>query len=109
MSQSSQATTAGAFGDAYCRLLGWQPESAEWSCFTVEGSAGQDTFRLADHLGLAFFDLRHEWNELNADLVYPGAVLFLFREYRKATSSMCTMSGGLSITGPRRTLALGSS
>jgi hypothetical protein len=70
--------------DAYCELLGWQPGSAEWSRFDIEGPVGEDTFRLADHLGLASYDLHRDWNELIADMAHPGAALFLFHRYRKA-------------------------
>jgi hypothetical protein len=66
--------------DAICRLFGWSPGSEEAKRF-IEGPQGEDTPRLAEHLGLAVFQVPQDWNELIQRLDHPGVAVFNFKEY----------------------------
>ena len=63
--------------DAICQLFGWSPGSEEAKRF-IEGPQGQDTPRLAEHLGLACFQVPQDWNELIQRLDHPGVAVFDF-------------------------------
>jgi len=67
--------------DAVCQLFGWPPGSENWSAF-IEGPQGEDTTRLADHLGLTLFDLTAPgaYDELSHRAAHPGVALFGFDE-----------------------------
>ena len=69
--------------DAVCQLFGWPPGSENWSAF-IEGVRGEDTPRLAEHLGLACFQIPQDWNELIQRLDHPGAAIFDFHVYQKS-------------------------
>jgi hypothetical protein len=61
--------------DAICQLFGWRPGSEERRLF-VEAPVGKDTPRLAEHLGLACFQVPQDWSELISRLAHPGAAIF---------------------------------
>jgi hypothetical protein len=61
--------------DAICPLFGWRPGSEEWLRF-IEAPVGEDTPRLAEHLGLACFQVPQDWGELISRLAHPGAAIF---------------------------------
>jgi hypothetical protein len=67
--------------DAVCRLFGWERDSEEWNRF-IEAPQGQDTDRLADHLGLTLFrvDVPEGFNQLITRLDHPGIAIFVFDE-----------------------------
>ena len=69
--------------DAICQLFGWEPDSENGRLF-IEGPQGQDTPRLAEHLGLTEFQVPQDWNELIRRLAHPGAAIFDFHAYRKS-------------------------
>lgn len=72
--------------NAFCELFQWVPGSEEWLRFDVEGPQGEDTRRLAEHLGLTLFDLPGDWNGLITDLDHPGVAVFDFPDYEKSHS-----------------------
>lgn len=67
--------------DAICQLFGWDLDSEERSRF-IEGPAGKDTPRLAEHLGLTEFQIPQDWNELIRHLAHPGVAIFDFHAYQ---------------------------
>lgn len=69
--------------DAVCRLFGWTPGSDEWLRF-IEGPQGQDTPRLAEHLGLIELQIPQDWNNLIGRLSHPGVAVFDFYAYQKS-------------------------
>jgi hypothetical protein len=69
--------------DAFCRLLGWERGSDEWSRF-IRGPAGPDTPRLAEHLGLTVLLVPPDWAELNRLAAHPGLVVFDFLDFEKS-------------------------
>jgi hypothetical protein len=56
----------------------------EWSRFLVEGPGGRDVFRLAEHLGLAVYEIPDDWNQLVTRTAHPGVAWFIFPDYRRA-------------------------
>jgi hypothetical protein len=69
--------------NAICKLFGWEPESDEWPRF-IEAPAWQDMPRLAEHLGLTFFDFPRDWANLIGRMAHPGVAVFGFPEYEKS-------------------------
>jgi hypothetical protein len=67
--------------DAFCKLFGWEHCSDERSRL-VEASEGQDTPRLAEHLGLTLFEVPKDWNELIHRHAHPGIAVFAFPAYQ---------------------------
>jgi hypothetical protein len=67
--------------DAICQLFGWRPGSENWRLF-VEAPQPQDTPRLAEHLGLACFQVPPDFNELIGRLAHPGVAIFDFDHYK---------------------------
>lgn len=63
--------------DAFCALMGWPPESEDWSAF-IEAPDGPDMYRLIEHLGLEWFDPEYypHLPEINARLDHPGILLY---------------------------------
>ena len=63
--------------DVVCQLFGWPPGSENWSAF-IEGPQGEDTARLADHLGLTLLDLTAPgaYDEPSHHPAHPGVALF---------------------------------
>ena len=73
--------------DAVCQLFGWPPGSENWSAF-MEGVQGEDTPRLAEHLGLACFQIPQDWNELIQRLAHPGVVALPLKDGPPVTTCL---------------------
>jgi hypothetical protein len=64
-------------------LFGWSLGSVEWLWF-IEGPQGQDTPRLAEHVGLTALQIPQDWNNLIGRLAHPGVAVFDFHAYQKS-------------------------
>jgi hypothetical protein len=63
--------------DAVCEMFRWKSFSPEWRRF-IEWPQGQDTSRLAEHLGLTMFESPQNWNDLIVRTAHPGIAFFDF-------------------------------
>ena len=61
--------------DAFCQLMGWPLHSEDWQAF-IPGPQGGDTYRLAQHLGLEYFDPQQHLAEIIARQDHPGVMLY---------------------------------
>ena len=71
--------------DAFSALMGWAPGTDEW-CGFIEAPEPSDMDRLADHLGLVWFDPDYKPHQdpLRQALAHPGVACYKLHRVRMA-------------------------